>query len=360
LRRRILSWILHTKDGAVMGEIFSTLVGNKYIKETLGKDIRSGQAAHAYILNGPVGSGKHTAARLCCAASVCEHRTHADFPLPCTSCPSCHKILKDISPDVIFINSGDRATIGVEQIRTIRQTLYVTPNDGERKFYILEEAERMTQQAQNALLLSLEEPPPFVTFFLLTTDTAALLETIRSRAPVLSMELFYPDTVMEWLRLQKGGKEAEQKNAENFRAAAAVSGGALGQAKNLLFSDAGSGETLKQRALALTILNGIFNGKTSAFLITLQKELPKSRETVIGAMLYVQTALRDLIVQKKNAGVPMLFLTGTEDVLTQTGRYTVSRLTALYRLAEKTCSRIQANGALYASMAEFAMASRHV
>ena len=199
-----------------MGEIFSTLVGNKYIKETLGTDIRNGQAAHAYILSGPVGSGKHTAARLCSAASVCEHRTDPNYALPCTECPSCRKILRDISADVIFINSGSRATIGVEQIRNIRQDLYITPNDGERKFYIIEEAEKMTVQAQNALLLSLEEPPSFVTFFLLTTDAAALLETIRSRAPVLSMELFYPDAVMDWLRTQKGGSDAENRNKEYF------------------------------------------------------------------------------------------------------------------------------------------------
>ncbi|MBQ7922651.1 MAG: hypothetical protein IJ325_08760 [Clostridia bacterium] len=343
-----------------MGEIFPALVGNKYIKETLGTDIRSGQASHAYIFSGPVGSGKHTAARLCCAASVCEHRTETGYTLPCTECASCRKILRDISADVTFVNSGSRATIGVEQIRTIRQNLYITPNDGERKFYIIEEAEKMTPQAQNALLLSLEEPPPFVTFFLLTTDAAALLETIRSRAPVLSMELFYPERVMEWLRTQKGGTDAEKRDSEYFRSAAVLSGGALGRAKTLLFSESDASELMLQRTFAMTVLSGIFTGKTSDFLVKIQAELPKSRETAAAAMIHVQTALRDLIVRKKNAQVPMLFFTGSEDILPHAGRYALSRLTALYRLTEQTCARIQANGSLHASLAEFAMEARQI
>ena len=343
-----------------MGEIFSSLVGNKYIKETLGTDIRTGHAAHAYILSGPVGSGRHTAARLCCAASVCEHRSDPAKPLPCTECPSCRKILRDISADVTFINSGSRATIGVEQIRTIKQDLYITPNDGDRKFYIIEEAEKMTVQAQNALLLSLEEPPSFVTFFLLTTDAAALLETIRSRAPVLTMELFYPDTVMDWLRKQNGGAEAEKRDKEYFLSAAVLSGGALGKAKDLLFASSEASEMMEQRKLAMTILSGIFTGKTSDFLVTVQTQLPKSRETAAAAMMHVQTALRDLIARKRNADVPMLFFAGSEEILSQAGRYALSRLTALYRLTEKTCARIQANASLSASMVAFAMEARRI
>ena len=109
-----------------MVEIFPTLIGNRALKDTLGADIRSGKAAHAYILSGPVGCGKHTAARLICAAIACTER---DGDLPCGKCSQCHKMLTDISADVRYIRREDnRATIGVEQSRSIKEDLYVTPD----------------------------------------------------------------------------------------------------------------------------------------------------------------------------------------------------------------------------------------
>ena len=165
---------------------------------------------------------------------------------------------------------------------------------------------------------------------------------------------------MEWLRTQKGGAEEERRDKEYFRSAAILSGGALGRAKTLLFAESDASEIMQQRDLAMTILNGIFTGKTSDFLVSVQTELPKSRETAAAAMMHVQTALRDLIVRKKNAQVPMLFFTGTEEILPQAGRYALSRLTALYQLTERTCARIQANGSLHASLAAFAMEARRI
>jgi len=219
-----------------MREVFSSLIGNQYIRETMAPDLASGRAAHGYILSGPSGCGKRTAARLIAAASVCEHREDETHPLPCGACPNCRKILQDISADVLWISNGDKATISVDQIRQVRQSLYITPNDGERKFYIIENAHTMTTQAQNALLLSLEEPPSFVTFLLLTEDPASLLETIRSRAPVIHMELFRPEAVLEWLRKQKL-PSSTLSNEERCTGAAMLSGGSLGQALMLLTED---------------------------------------------------------------------------------------------------------------------------
>lgn len=340
-----------------MAEVFPGLFGNHELKNTVGADIQSGKAAHAYILSGPVGSGKHTAARQICAAVACTTR---DGDLPCGKCSQCHKILTDISADVRFIRREDRATIGVDQIRTIKQDLYVTPNDGDCKFYIVEDAQTMTPQAQNALLLSLEEPPEFVTFLLLTTDPAALLETIRSRAPVLTMELFDRAAVGDYLRSDRECARIAQTDPDRFAAAAIASLGALGQAKALLTADPSKAEPLRQRAYAMQLIDFVFCKQLAEGIAALLKDMPKSRETVVGAMYGFQTAVRDLIARKRDADLPTLYFIGTEDVIRAAQKLSVNRLVALYDLAGDTIEKLLANGSMTPVMSHFLLQSKHI
>lgn len=338
-----------------MAEIFPGLRGNKELKDTLGADIRSGKAAHAYILSGPTGSGKHTAARQICAAIACTDR---NGDLPCGKCSQCHKILTDISADVRFIRREDRATIGVEQIRTVKEELYITPNDGDCKFYIIEDAQTMTPQAQNALLLSLEEPPEFVTFLLLATDPAALLETIRSRAPVLPMELFSRTAVEAYLREDRECARIEKTDPDRFTAAAIASLGALGQAKTLLTTDPAKAEPLRQRAYTMQLLDFVFCKRLAEGIAVPLKEMPKSRETIVGALYGFQTAVRDLIARKRDTTLPPLYFIGTENVIRAAQKVSVNRLVALYDLAGATIAKLLANGAMVPVMSYFLLTSK--
>jgi len=343
-----------------MREVFASLLGNSYIKNTLAGDICRGRAAHGYILAGPSGCGKRTAARLIAAAAVCENRDSLSHPLPCGVCPNCNKIMKDISPDVLWIGSGDRATVGVEQIRQIRQSLYITPNDGDRKFYILEDAHTMTVQAQNALLLSLEEPPPFVTFLLLTEDPASLLETIRSRAPVISLELFSPAAVMEYIRSQPDLTRVAAADPDRCAGAAVLCGGALGQARALLTENESKSELLQLRQLALSLLEGIFSRRTSELLAMLQTDLPKSRDAVCRVFMMMQSALRDLTARKRGSSTDGQFLLGTEDVCRYAGKYSLSRLMALYSLCGTALERLEANGSVLPCVTGFTVRAKRI
>jgi len=150
--------------------IFPEIIGNSVIKNYIGNDIISGNNSHAYIIEGPEGSGKRSTAKAIAASLACRERTSDSFSLPCGTCDNCHRIYGDISGDVVWITSGDKASIGVEEIRNIKNGLYVTPNDSDFRTYIIVNAERMTVQAQNALLLTLEEPPSFVVFLLLVVE----------------------------------------------------------------------------------------------------------------------------------------------------------------------------------------------
>lgn len=215
-----------------MKQFFQAVYGNEKTKHLIGHDILDKKQHHAYILEGPAGSGKHLLAHEMAKALVCEQNTNA---LPCGICPHCKKIDAQSYTDILFINTGDKATISVETVRDALSTLSYAPDEGNYKIYIIEDAEKMTVQAQNALLLSLEEPPAYAVFLLLVTDAAALLETIRSRAVTFSMEIFSTEAVFTFLK-QSSITASQQK----LREAASVSGGCIGAAKDFLSGEDGT------------------------------------------------------------------------------------------------------------------------
>ena len=150
---------------------FSDMVGNEALRLRLARDVREKTLSHAYLLEGARGSGKHMLALRIAMALACEHREEHSSPLPCMHCASCKKILDGNSPDVIWLRREDKATVGVEGVRRIRSDVYVAPHELDAKIYIIEDAHLMTTQAQNALLLTLEEPPSYVLFLLLCGHT---------------------------------------------------------------------------------------------------------------------------------------------------------------------------------------------
>ena len=279
--------------------VFPALLGNDRLRRVFAADAAAGKSAHAYVLEGPPGSGRHTAARLIAAASLCENRSDPSRPLPCGSCVSCRKILGGLSVDVLTVSRGERATLGVGEIRTVKETLYVTPNDGERKFYFIEDAHLMTVQAQNALLLSLEEPPPYVLFFLLCEDASLLLETIRSRAPVLRMERFQPDFIEEWL-------ESRFPHPDRARlvTAAHLANGALGMAESLYRDGDEALENYRNASELVRLLLAGRRSETAAFASALPLQA-KDRMRLRQILTLARWALRDIIADKR--GGTLLF-----------------------------------------------------
>ena len=154
-----------------MRQMLDSVIGNSLLKSKLLSDILSDTLSHAYIIEGKKGSGRHTIAYMTAAALVCEKLNDTASPLPCLKCPSCKKILGQKSPDVITVTREDKATLGVDAIRFLRNDVRVVPNDLDYKIYVIEDADTMTPQAQNAFLLTLEEPPEYVKFFLLCEDS---------------------------------------------------------------------------------------------------------------------------------------------------------------------------------------------
>ena len=171
---------------------FANVIGQAPIKEHLKKSLHTGKISHAYIFYGEKGSGKKTLADLFARALQCE----AGGEEPCNQCTSCKQALNRNQPDIIYVQHEKPNIISVDEIRKqVNNDIAIKPYSSERKVYIIDEAEKMNVQAQNALLKTLEEPPGYATILLLTTNLEAMLQTIRSRCatltlkPVLDVEL---------------------------------------------------------------------------------------------------------------------------------------------------------------------------
>jgi DNA polymerase-3 subunit gamma/tau len=158
-------------------QTFREVVGQQHVTQTLENAIRTGRVAHAYIFSGARGVGKTTTARILAKALNCAN---GPAPEPCNKCDSCREITAGTSLDVIEIDAASNR--GIDQIRELREMVRYAPAASRYKVVILDEAHMLTEEASNALLKTLEEPPDKVIFVMATTQPEALADTIRSRS----------------------------------------------------------------------------------------------------------------------------------------------------------------------------------
>ena len=181
-------------EGKITG--FEEILGNEMVKDHFKKAIANHKISHAYILTGEAGMGRKSIANAFAMTLLCEKGGSE----PCMICHSCKQVMSGNHPDLIYVTHEKPGSIGVDDVREqINDTIMIRPYSSYYKIYIVDEAEKMNQQAQNALLKTIEEPPAYAVILLLTTNADSFLPTILSRCITLNLKVVKEDVIKAYL-----------------------------------------------------------------------------------------------------------------------------------------------------------------
>jgi DNA polymerase-3 subunit gamma/tau len=175
-------------------QVFDDVVGQEHITQTLKNEINNNRIAHAYLFTGPRGVGKTTTARIFSKALNCKKQKNAE---PCNKCDLCNEIQNGQSLDFIEIDGASNR--GIDEVRTLRESVKYAPTRGQYKIYIIDEVHMLTKESFNAFLKTLEEPPEHIIFIFATTDAHKVPLTIISRCQRFDFRRIQMATIKETL-----------------------------------------------------------------------------------------------------------------------------------------------------------------
>ena len=309
---------------------FNDILGHEQIKNHFRNAVQTGKVSHAYILSGEAGMGRKSLANAFALNLLCEK----GLPDPCMQCHACKQVLAGSHPDLIYVTHEKPASIGVDDIREqINDTILVRPYSSYYKIYIVDEAEKMTVQAQNALLKTIEEPPSYAVILLLTTNPDAFLPTILSRCVQLKLKPLKDVVVKEYLIQSLG---VEESQAEIY---AAFARGNLGKAIHLAESE----DFKRMYDEILHMLKHLKEADISELLDYIHK-LREENLDIYSCLDFMQMWYRDVLMYKTTKDINLLIF--KDEFSTIKSMSTVSGYEGLERILEaidKARIRLDAN-----------------
>ena len=304
------------KGGGSVRSYFQRLLGNDDTKERVGGSIENSTLTHAFLIGGPSGSGKTTLAIEIAAAVNCESAQNTVLPLPCGRCNACRRIYEGNFPDLkILSKKKDKATIGVDEVKDFREDMFLSSTEADKKIYVIDNAECMTVEAQNALLKVLEEPPSAVIIIIIATECDRILTTIKSRTQYIAMSRFTESELAEILKAENvNAKAMSVQDPNKFYGIIMSADGRLGEAQKLL-SPRTATENEEERQEITNIVNLIGQKNSYDKIYAAVTALPAKRAELIPMLEKLIGALHDMITAKHASGARTVFFTSAEAAL---------------------------------------------
>lgn len=309
---------------------FKDILGNDMVKEHFQRAIENHKISHAYILTGEAGTGRKSIANAFAMTLLCEKGGNE----PCMVCHSCKQVLAGSHPDLIYVTHEKPASIGVDDIREkINDSIMIRPYSSYYKIYIVDEAEKMTVQAQNALLKTIEEPPAYAVIILITTNQDAFLPTILSRCVQLKLKPLMDFTVKSYLT---DHLNVPERNAD---ICAAFARGNLGKAIHLASSE--QFQLLYQKIL--TLIKNIDNMDISMLLDCI-REIKDENFDLYEVLDLMQLWYRDVLMYKVTKDMNLLIFKDEYKLINGLGqKIDYSGLESILSAIDKAKIRLDAN-----------------
>lgn len=309
---------------------FSEIVGHEQIKEHMQAAIRDKKPFHAYLFQGEEGVGKEALARTFAAGLQCQSES-ADKP--CKECVSCRQMESGNQPDVIWV-TREKASLGVDEIREqLCNTMDIKPFSSPYKIYLVPEAEKMTEAAQNALLKTIEEPPGYGIVILMTSNISALLPTIQSRC--LTMEFRPLSTAV----VESYVKEHCQVPDYQARASAAFAQGNLGKAMRYAKSE----DFIERKDHIISLLRHVEQMDLSEMLAVI-KDLGTRKDEVRDYIDLMVLWYRDVLLFKATKDInQLLFQDEASYISREASHRSYEKIEEILQAFEKAKVRLRAN-----------------
>ena len=309
---------------------FSEIVGHEQIKEHMQAAIRDKKPFHAYLFQGEEGVGKEALARTFAAGLQCQSEA-ADKP--CKECVSCRQMESGNQPDVIWV-TREKASLGVDEIREqLCNTMDIKPISSPYKIYLVPEAEKMTEAAQNALLKTIEEPPEYGIVILMTSNISALLPTIQSRC--LTMEFRPLSTAV----VESYVKEHCQVPDYQARASAAFAQGNLGKAMRYAKSE----DFIERKDHIISLLRHVEQMDLSEMLAVI-KDLGTRKDEVRDYIDLMVLWYRDVLLFKATKDInQLLFQDEASYISREASHRSYEKIEEILQAFEKAKVRLRAN-----------------
>ena len=309
---------------------FTEIVGHEQIKEHMQAAIRDKKPFHAYLFQGEEGVGKEALARTFAAGLQCQSES-ADKP--CKECVSCRQMESGNQPDVIWVTRA-KASLGVDEIREqLCNTMDIKPFSSPYKIYLVPEAEKMTEAAQNALLKTIEEPPEYGIVILMTSNISALLPTIQSRC--LTMEFRPLSTAV----VESYVKEHCQVPDYQARASAAFAQGNLGKAMRYAKSE----DFIERKDHIISLLRHVEQMDLSEMLAVI-KDLGTRKDEVRDYIDLMVLWYRDVLLFKATKDInQLLFQDEASYISREASHRSYEKIEEILQAFEKAKVRLRAN-----------------